>query len=67
MNKEELYPKEKDFSCIIIDLWDDENSAYKLLEINNDELQVTIKEIRKILNVGEYLMVYNKNGETVEI
>ena len=66
MSKEELYPKEKDFSCIIIDLWDDEESSvYKILE--TDELEQTVKDVRKILNVGEYLMVYNKNGETVEI
>ena len=66
MNKEELYPKEKDFSCIIIDLWDDEeSSAYKILE--TDELEQTVKDIRKVLNVGEYLMAYNQQGQTVEI
>lgn len=66
MNKEELYPKEKRYSLIVIDLWDDEeSSAYKILE--TDELEQTVKDIRKVLNVGEYLMVYNQKGETVEI
>jgi len=66
MSKEELYPKDKRYSLIVIDLWDDEeSSAYKILE--TDELEQTVKDIRKILNVGEYLMVYNQKGETVEI
>lgn len=67
MKKEELFPKEKQYSIIIIDLWekDIENSAYKLLE--TDELEKTIPEIEKQLNEGEYLIVYNKNGATVEI
>ena len=65
-NKEELYPKDKRYSLIVIDLWDDEeSSAYKILE--TDELEQTVKDIRKVLNVGEYLMVYNQKGETVEI
>lgn len=66
INKEELFPKEKQYSIVIIDLWDDKDSnAFKLLEA--DEIQQTIEEIRKILNVGDYIMVYNQKGETVEI
>jgi len=61
----ELFPKEKQYSIILIDLWDDkENSSVKLLE--TDELPQTIEEIRKTLSLGEYLMVYNRDGMTVE-
>ncbi len=66
MKKEDLFPKEKQYSIIIIDLWDDEvDNGYKLLE--TDELEKTIQEVEKNLNDGEYLMVYEKNGMTVEI
>lgn len=67
MKKEELYPTEKQYSIIIIDLWekDIENSAYKLLE--TDELEKTIPEVEKNLNDGEYLLVYDRNGITVEV
>lgn len=64
--KADLYPKEKQYSLIIIDLWDDiDNSAYKILE--TDELEQTVQQIKETLNVGEYLMVYDRNGQTVEI
>lgn len=62
-DKQELCPKEKAYSLVIIDLWDDKNSAYKILE--TDELPQTTEEIMKTLNVGEYLMIYDKNGMTV--
>ena len=62
---QELYPKEKAYSIVIIDLWDTENSAYKILE--TDELQQTVVEIQKTLSIGDYLMVYNRAGMTVEI
>jgi len=62
---QELYPKEKAYSIVIIDLWDTENSAYKILE--TDELQQTVPEIQKTLSVGDYLMVYDRAGMTVEI
>lgn len=64
--KEDLYPKEKQYSLVIVDLWDDEeNSAYKILE--TDELEQTVQQIRETLNVGEYLMIYDKNGQTIDI
>ena len=62
---QELYPKEKSYSIVIIDLWDTENSAYKILE--TDELQQTVVEIQKTLSVGDYLMVYDRAGMTVDI
>lgn len=63
---EELLPKEKQYSIIIIDLWDENlDNAYKLLE--TDELEKTILEVKKELSEGYYLMVYNKNGITIEI
>lgn len=64
--KEELFPKEKQYSIVIIDLWDEnQDNAYKLLE--TDELEKTIPEVEKELSDGYYLMVYNRNGLTVEI
>lgn len=64
--REELLPKEKQYSIIIIDLWDEnQDNAYKLLE--TDELEKTIPEVEKELSDGYYLMVYNKSGITVEI
>ncbi len=63
---EELYPKEKQYSIIIIDLWDEEqDNAYKLLE--TDDLEKPISEVEKELSEGYYLMVYDKNGMTIKI
>ena len=63
---EELFPKEKQYSIVIIDLWDEEqDNGYKLLE--TDELEKTIPEVRKELSEGYYLMVYDKNGDIIEI
>jgi len=68
MKKEELYPTEKQYSIVIIDLWDDEiDNGYKLLEVNNNELLKMIEDVEKELSDGEYLMIYDKNGITIEI
>lgn len=62
----DLYPIEKQHSIVLIDMWDDkDNQAFKMLE--TDEVKQTVEEIRKTLGEGYYLMIFDHNGQSVEI
>lgn len=68
IDREKLYPKEKEFSIVVIDMWDDtDNSAFKVLESDNDELKQSVGEVAGMFGVGYYVMVYDKKGITVNM
>lgn len=62
-----LFPQREDYSLVIIDTWnpDVNDSAVKLMEVSKEGLQKALNEVEQILSDGEYLMIYDRQGMTV--
>lgn len=61
----DLLRKEKMYSLVIIELYDNDSQPYKLLE--TDDLKKDVPEILKEMTFDQYLLIYNKEGLSIKL